>query len=113
LEKAGATWHVVDGQLEIIKNDTTNSDDAIVLSAATGLIGTPAFEIDEGRKLRTAALYKKKLEIKSLLIPKLNPGRQVNLESKLFTGAYKIESVIHAGDTHGQEWASTTKVTAL
>jgi len=112
-KKLGFEWSVTDGEIQIINKDSANTETAIVLNAGTGLIGVPGRVVDDKNKLPGAQDPNKKLSIESLLIPRLNPTRKIKLESRVATGIYKIDSVSHEGDTHGDKWNSVLEVTAL
>lgn len=113
LKKLNIEWSVTDGEIQIVDEFAANTDTAIVLNPKTGLIGLPGFVVDEKNKLKNAQDKNKKLNIQSLLIPKLNPSRKVKIESRIVTGLYRIDSVTHEGDTHGDKWTSDLEVTAL
>jgi hypothetical protein len=110
LQKAGLQWHVTDGELEVIEENTPNRETVVVLSAGTGLIGRPENLVDENQKLEGDKNTNKKLKAESLLIPKLNPARRVKIQSEEVDGLFRIKRVTHRGDTHGQEWLSEIEV---
>jgi hypothetical protein len=94
LHPLGMSWSIQCGTL-IIQNDQGIINlSAQVLSAKTGLIGTPS-------KTKTG------LTIRSLLLPTIAPGLAVQLESQQreLNGNYRIVSAKYAGDTHGAEWS--------
>ncbi len=113
LKKLNIEWTVTDGEVQIINKDTANTETAIVLNPGTGLVGVPGFVVNDKNRLSAAQDKNKKLNLQSLLIPKLNPTRKIKLESRVATGIYKIDSVVHEGDTHGDKWLSELEVTAL
>ena len=96
-ERQNLEWSIQDGEVQIIpKGDTITGED-VFLTPETGLIGSPKKK-DKG------------LEITSLLIPEIRPGRKLKLESEFLKGIYRILKVTHQGDTHGKEWYSVTEV---
>lgn len=113
LGSINAEWSVLDNEIQIIEKDSANSDKIIVLKPSSGLIGLPAFIVDDKNQLPDAQNTNGKLKIESLLMPKLNPTRRVKLESRIVSGVFRIDSVIHNGDTHSQMWKSEIKVTAV
>lgn len=113
LKKVDVEWSVIDGEIQILNKDSANSETVIVLNPGSGLINMPSFVVDDKNKLSNAQDKNKKLNIETLLIPKLNPARKIKLESRVAEGIYKIDSVTHEGDTHGEKWQSTIEVTAL
>ena len=89
----GYDWSIQDGQLQLLgARDTIEPGDAIVLNPASGMIGTP--EPGENGIV----------EVRSLLIPQLSPGRRVKLEAAAIQGNYRVEKVVYQGDTRGQDW---------
>lgn len=113
LKKFGIEWTVTDGELQVIDKDASNSDPVIVLNPATGLIGLPSFLLNDKNVLPAAQNVNKKLTLTSLLIPKLNPTREIKVQSRVTEGNYRIDTVVHEGDTHGDLWASKIEATAL
>jgi len=113
LKKFGIDWTVTDGELQVIDKDTANSDTAIILNPSTGLVGLPAFLIDDKNELPDAQNPNKKLKLTSLLIPSINPTRKLKIESRIVDGLYVVDNVTHTGDTHGDKWLSSIEATAL
>lgn len=89
----GYSWSVQNGQLQLLgPTDAIEPGDAIVLNKDTGMIGSPESG-DKGI-----------VEVRSLLIPQLEPGRVVVLESAALDGAYRVEKTTYQGDTRGNDW---------
>ena len=89
----GYSWSVQNGQLQLLgPTDAIEAGDAIVLNKNSGMIGSP----ESGEKGI--------VEVRSLLIPQLEPGRVVSLESVALTGFYRVEKVTYQGDTRGTAW---------
>lgn len=102
-------WSIQDGQLQILPKTSGSRHAAIILSAATGLIGSPSKKIvvnvdiakkKEGKEAETGAL------LKSLLNAEYLPGRLVRVEAQFVTGNFKIDKVVHQGDTHSASFYS-------
>lgn len=128
----GFSWSIQNNALQITKTQQPSQRQAVILSADTGLIGTPT-PIDDVRSsdeksrdettsapasgdtaasLLAAALGGRKMErpglrATSLLNPALIPGDPVVIRSR-FRGeqTYRIKTVRHRGDTHGGDWYS-------
>lgn len=129
-EYLGLEWSIQNREVQILKKGKAVAMQAFVLSPATGMIDSPESEIktmsesaaakkgittkqkgvresfgtddagDKGRKLEVQG-YK----VKSLLQPALQPGGFVKVESKAIKGEFfRVESLVHVGDTHGQPW---------
>lgn len=86
-------WSVQDGVLQVLPVGDHTRDEAILLTADTGLINTPE-RTDQG------------IRVMSLLNPKLNPGRRIRVESRSLTGDFVVETVLHQGDSLGDLWQS-------
>lgn len=89
----GYEWSVQNGQLQLLgPNDAIEPGDAIIIDSSHGMIGSP--ESGENGIV----------EVRSLLIPQLTPGRVVALSSKQISGFYRVDKVIYQGDTRGKDW---------
>lgn len=100
----GLDWSIQDRKLQFIDKGirkagesqtvVTTKDPAVPLKPSKGLIGSPEVGEDGIVKAR------------SLLNGELFPNRKIDLESLLIKGAYRIEKVVHDGDTGGGNWYS-------
>ena len=97
LKSAGFKWSIQDGALQVLRDDETTEDEAIVLSSGAGLVESP--EVGE-KGIVTAT---------SLLQGRIRPGRSVNIESRELSGFFKVLSVTHTGDT----WDAKNWITQL
>jgi hypothetical protein len=125
LKSTGLTWSIQGGALQVLAKGKAlgkkAGEKAIVLSPNTGLIGSPKSCIDatvslgdpqqfkQGAKQTKAKAIKPKdptiIKLKSLLIPGLTPGRQIDLQSSDFNGPYFVTEVEYTGQTFGDEWS--------
>jgi hypothetical protein len=111
--RAGLEWSIQGNQLQILKLGGVvpkGVSQIPVLSPESGLIGSP-----ERRQSASDESPDKKPPgwvIKSLLIGRLEPGGQVGLKCAEVPKptAFRIESLLHSGDTHGDEFATTCEV---
>jgi hypothetical protein len=101
----GIEWSIQKGTLQLLQGNGTTKQTAVVLSPATGLIGSP----DHGAPQKAGMPHY--LKLKCLLHPGIEPGRALRLETQSISGDYRAEKVEHTGDSHGQEW--NTDVEAL
>lgn len=92
-ETYGFEWSIQDGDLQILNPDETTSQQAILVSSSTGLIGSPVRVIDD--KKPRANIQKGR----SLLEPGMSIGRRLQLESAEVSGTFRILKLTHAGDT--------------
>lgn len=89
----GYSWSIQAGQLQLLgPGDAIEPGDAIVVDSRHGMVGSP--ESGENGVV----------EVRSLLIPHLTPGRVVALSSEQISGFYRVEKVTFQGDTHGTDW---------
>lgn len=103
-------WMVENGAIKIIKRDFALDNQVYVISAGTGMIGSPVVSDTE-------------VGIRYTLNPKIKLGDTIKLESMAprfeFSGAffydiprtigegyYKVYSLVFAGDSHGDQWES-------
>jgi hypothetical protein len=97
----GALFYVCDRKICLVKPMDLPTDEIVSLNPGSGLIGTPE-QTEDGVKARC------------LLNPLLNLNKLVHIENDLVephekagamtTGVYKIISLVHKGDTRGQDW---------
>lgn len=118
LKQVNLTWNIQDGELIIIGPSSVTTQDAVLITPSTGLIGSPT-KTPQG------------VEFSCLLNPAIRPGRAIKLESKQFQGAFgsqantasssligsgaivKCRRVVHEGDTHEGTWLSKVECTAV
>jgi len=98
LRPHGIHWSIQNMTLQLLQGSAPTSDTAVLLSPASGLIGSP----DHGAPQKDGApTY---IKLKSLLQPSIRPGRVLQLRTQAFNGDYVTQKVEHKGDSHGQEW---------
>jgi len=94
-KQAGFEWSIQNGEILIAGPKETDGQEAVFVSDRSGLIGFPT-------------KTQEKVIFKSLINPKIRPGRAVRLESKIFlkdSGAnVKVEKTDFNGDTHEGSW---------
>lgn len=129
-ENSGLEWSIQNREIQIIKKGGVFKQLAYVISADTGLIGSPMQESKtmtekaaakegvtadqpgvrktterdndgEEQKMLLVIGYK----VKTLLQPLVEPGGYVKVKSKGINGEFfRVEELTHTGDTHGNEW---------
>lgn len=104
----GYGWSIQDGRLQIVKDGDTSRDAERLISQATGLIGSPEWGAPDksGKKPPT-------LTCTTLLYPEITPGGRIRLESDSESGIFRVERVVHTGDTHGDTWTSEIELKPL
>lgn len=133
-EYLGLEWSLQNREVQILKKGKAFKEQAFLLSPETGLIGSPEQESKTmtekaaakkgftegqkgvratfGEKAEKTGEVEKKLEVsgfkvKSLLQPTAQPGGFVCLDTKTIKKEFfRIESLVHLGDTHGNDWQS-------
>ncbi len=110
--RGGLEWSIQGNQLQILKRGgvVPKSPSQIpVVTPTQGLIGSP----DRIQRISEESPEKKPpgWKIKSLLIGRLEPGGQIGLQCDDVpqATAFRIETVHHRGDTHGDEFSSLTE----
>ncbi|MGP9557218.1 phage protein [Psychrobacter sp. AOP7-A1-24] len=88
-----AQWSIQDGQMLLLKGDNVRPNAVWLISQETGMLGSPE-PTTVGLKVRT------------LLNPAFIIGGVAKIESLVFSGGVRIESINHKGDTHDSEWVS-------
>lgn len=106
--KLGLEWSIQTGQILVVPKGGTGMIAAVLLNAQSGLISTPEKQAEESDELKADEDKRPDgWQVRSLLRSEIVPGGALAVESTAVTGNYRIESVVHAGDTHGEEWTST------
>lgn len=103
LEPEGLSWSIQDGRIEVLGiKETLGSDgqDVPLISASTGMVGSP--EYGTGEKLKGQPY----LKVKSLLQPGIRPGSKFEVRSRGINGFYKCRKVKLTGSTHGGDFYS-------
>lgn len=103
LTPRGMSWSVQDGELQVLKKGEARTEDAIIVSQATGMIAVPEFGTP--KKAGEPAT----LTVKMLLYPEIKPGQLLRVESASFAarggaGLFRARRIVHTGDTEGADW---------
>ncbi len=106
LAPLGYGWSIQNGQLQILGDNEVRNDTRRVISAATGLIGSPSFSPPTKKD-------KRHLTFQTLLYPELQPGASILMDSQFVKGAFKLLKVSHKGDTRGDEWTTECEAVPL
>lgn len=116
----GAKWSIQNGIIQIRKAGGAMSPKAFLVSTETGMIGVPERIVKSQSKTDSSEKKddKKKKEkekkmgwkVKSLLNPAIDPGSVIQIQSKYIQGFFRVESIKHTGDTHGNDWYTEMEV---
>lgn len=114
LKGYGYEWSIQDGKLQVLAPEESTQESVILLSAETGLVGSPTLNTPSPTQSLNPFTNKVEthggrptLKCKSLLQPELRPGRRVDVDSVVgVKGRFVLHEVVHTGDTAGGEWYS-------
>lgn len=100
--KIGANWSFQNSEVEFAPKDGPNVEVIVEIAKDSGLIGTPV------RRNKTGAVNVPALKdgwmVKSLLNPVVQPNGRVRIISNAVNAIFRAVTVVHTGDTDGQEW---------
>lgn len=110
---AGQEWSIQNQTLQVVATKGVTERSIVVLNAASGLIGSPE-RVREGSREQDAGVTKVVSErqkrdgwrVRSLLLPWINPGDRVRMDSRQVKGLWRVDSVSHVGDFHGGDWST-------
>lgn len=116
----GLEWSIQNQQLQVVRRRGTTRRKAVVLAADTGLIGYPERTREAAREKARVRDSQKSEDVRlvsarqqldgwrvtSLLLPAINPGDLVKLESRTVQAFQRVEAVRHYGDSAGGDWQS-------
>lgn len=88
-----AQWSIQDGEMIILQSGNVIPNAVWLINDSTGMLGSP--------EPTTAGV-----KVKSLLNPAYLIGGLAKIESAVFSGGIRIETMTHRGDTHGDDWVS-------
>ncbi|MGI4852288.1 MAG: hypothetical protein ACRYGR_10160, partial [Janthinobacterium lividum] len=120
----GLEWSIQNGFLQIINRGGVTQRKGFVLKSTTGMILSPE-RLREGSResativgstndqklLANKVLIGQRLQfngwrVRSLLLPSPGPGDSIVLDSLDVQGQFRIQKVIHRGDSYGGNWES-------
>lgn len=114
----GMTWSIQNGVLQLLKDGKPLQTTSVRIASDSGLVGSPSVDTDshisKGYKSTPATTKKKKkphlLNVKTLMIPGIYPGRKVAMDSEEYQGGYQVLQAIFIGDTAGNDWNINSKM---
>lgn len=128
VQAAGLEWSIQDGVLQVIDRKGVTARRAVVLASDSGLVGTPKRtrsgaavkatvkdqKTGENKTIASNAQQVDGWEVESLLLPGINPGDAVKIESRTVADFFRVDSLSHSGDSEGSgEWRTKLKVVDL
>lgn len=93
LARYGYAWSIQDGKLQTLRDEDTAPGTAYVIDEAAGMIGSPELAAPE------KANGKPSMSVATMLYPQIAPGCKVKVASRDVSGVFKVERVVHTGDT--------------
>lgn len=110
LAQYGYGWSVQNGALQIVSDNQSTRNAAIVLNSLAGqevggVINTP--ELSLPKKPGSPA----ELTLDCLLYPEIVPACEIDLTSESVSGRFRVTDVNHAGDTRGPDYKTSIKAT--
>lgn len=110
-ESVNLDWSFQNNTLKVQSKHKADLVNSLRISPSTGMIGSPEYLSDilkDGKKTQDLPGWR----IKSLLIPSLEPGNPILIDSRELTNkaTFKVHELIHKGDTHGNDWTTTMYV---
>lgn len=121
VQGTGLEWSIQNGELQVISKRGTTPRTAVVLAADSGLLGHPERQREgarekakvkdevsgDNRNITSAKQQRDGWRVTSLLLPQINPGDLVKLESRTVEGWFRVESLRHIGDWGGSgDWST-------
>ncbi|MDT4851108.1 hypothetical protein FQZ97_852780 [compost metagenome] len=114
----GLEWSIQNQQLQVVQRRGTTRRQAVVLAADTGLLGFPERTREAAREkakvrdkttgddvnLVSARQQRDGWRVTSLLLPTINPGDLVKLESRSVEAFQRVEALRHTGDSEDGDW---------
>lgn len=115
---AGLSWSIQGGALQVVRSGGATSRRAVVLSADSGMVGSPERErkgnqqvarVQDQNQQRTARVNTATKNydgwrVTSLLMPTIVPSDPVKLEARGVTGVFVVRELTHRGDSEGGDW---------
>lgn len=108
LSPFGYTWSIQDGRLLVVQDKVgTNDNTALLIDQDAGMLGSPEFG-PPPKKGKPPTL-----NVRTLLNAGAVPGDKVKVKSREVDGIFRIETLKHEGDTHGEDWTTTFELKPL
>lgn len=102
-------WSVQSEEIQITDRRKPYTEDAILINQSTGMIGSPE-RLDNVGKNLTGDKEEPGYKVIHLLLPQIEPGMKVSIESRDIEAYFRVKTVEHAGDTRGTEWYTTLEL---
>ncbi len=103
-------WRLVNNTLYVSDENgltSRSTDEAVLISAETGLIDIPFYSSGELEKLDTDPKRRTGVQFKALINPNVQVGKLIRLESTVMpvlNGFYRVAALRYYGDYRGNDW---------
>jgi len=104
------SWSVQNNEINLVSFDGNNQTGIILLTAESGLIGSPERLSGKSRKAKNKSKTDKPgWKFTTLLFPSINPLGRIAVQSVEIKDVteFVVYTISHSGDTHTKEWTST------
>lgn len=100
IKSVGLTWSLQQGALLVAEKNKPPIQEVVVLSAKTGLLGSPEHSPPTQSKKYTSLI------VKSFMNAKIRPGVTLRMDSLAVKGDFVPIKVEHIGDSDGDQWTT-------
>jgi hypothetical protein len=106
-------WSVQNGEVQVIEKAGVTTRKGVLISSHSGMVKSPV-RVKQA-KVQKAGTKTEVIpnaesdsgwKVTTLLMPGINPGDRVILESLSANGIFRVEAITHKGDSHGGDWHS-------
>lgn len=105
-------WSIQNGELMILpEGGESSSADVPVISPDSGMIGSPEKLQRNTSSEKASSDERDGYRVTSLMLPGVEPGDRIRIESRDVSGEFVADEVEHKGDLRGPEWG--TMITAV
>jgi hypothetical protein len=111
--RLGLEYSIQNGEVKLVEADGFDDSEIPLVTPDSGLIGSPERLTQlEDESQPQAEKKPPGWKIKSLLLPKAEPGGRLAIQSAAIprATAFRIDRVQHQGDTHGKDFMTTVEV---
>jgi hypothetical protein len=113
---SGLEWSIQNGNIQVIPNGMVTTRQGIEIGSNSGMVGSPererkAYEGNTKRKKTNDPLKEfDGWRVKTLLMPTINPGDRVKLNTRDVQGVFRCDQITHRGDNFDGDWMSEMKL---
>jgi hypothetical protein len=111
----GLEWSIQNDEIKLVVSGKGDDTRIIQLNPGSGLVGSPKRIADISGSHKKGYTKIQGWKILSLLVPQMEPGSLVFVQSKEIPMGqmFRVVELTHRGDTHGDSWITETVVAEL